>query len=187
MKEVEIKFRVRNFRKIKEILKSKGGKFVGKAFERTVRFDTPKNNLAAKGLFLRVKTGFKNVITVKQRLAKQDRAFKERKEIEFEISDPKKMEIILKLLGFGKLKIMEKYREKWRFGKCEVVLDRLPFGNFIEIEGGRKAIKKAAKLLGLDFKKSTTAIYWELWRKFKRIHKIKRASEDIIFNGDLLK
>jgi hypothetical protein len=40
-------------------------KFVGRAFERTIRFDTENGNLKKQGKFLRIRTGFKNALTFK--------------------------------------------------------------------------------------------------------------------------
>jgi adenylate cyclase class 2 len=106
------------------------------------------------------------VITFKRKLKSKN--FKEREEIELEISDPEKMEIILKNLGFTKVRIMEKYREKWKLKDTEIVIDKLPMGNFIEIEGKEKSIKKVVNLLGLDFKNRLVCTYWDLWKDFTK-------------------
>jgi adenylate cyclase class 2 len=119
------------------------------------------------------------VITFKKKINKVDKDFKEREEIEIEISNPKEMEMILAELGFTKKWIMEKYREKWQWGSAEVVIDRLPFGNFIEIEGSKKSIQKAAKLLGLRLADGITATYWGLWEDYCQRKGIKE--ENIIF------
>lgn len=178
-KEIEIKFKIAESILIRKKLKSKGAKFIGKTFERTLKFDTPANNLYKNGKFLRLRTGFKNVITFKRKLKSKN--FKEREEIELEIPDPEKMEIILKNLGFTKKLIMEKYREKWQWGSAEIVIDKLPFGNFIEIEGNKKEIKKAVKILGLNFGDRITDTYWGLWKDYRKKKGIK--NENIIFKS----
>lgn len=96
-----------------------------------------------------------------------------------EISDPKKMKMILENLGFTKKLIMEKYREKWQLGNVEVVVDRLPFGNFIEIEGNKKEIEKTAKLLSLSLADGITDTYWGLWENYRKKKGIK--DKNIIF------
>jgi adenylate cyclase class 2 len=178
-REIEIKFEIKNPNLIRKSLKNLKAKFLGKVFERTIRFDTPNNSLEKKGKFLRLRTGFKNVITFKRKIKSKN--FKERKEIELEISDPEKMEIILKNLGFTKVRIMEKYREKWKLNGTEIVIDRLPMGNFIEIEGKKKSIKKVVNLLGLDFKKCLVCTYWDLWKDFTKKKGIK--NENIVFSA----
>lgn len=178
-KEIEIKFKIGNPARIRKELKKARANFIGKAFERTIRFDTKDKTLEKEGKFLRVRTGFKNVITFKRKIAKKSRGFKEREEIEFEISDPKEMENILGNLGFIRKLIMEKYREKWQWGSAEIVIDKLPFGNFIEIEGSKKSIQKTIKLLGLRLADGLTATYWGLWDDYRRKEGIK--DENIVF------
>ena len=180
MKEIEIKFKIKKPDLIRKKLKEKGAKFVGKAFEKTVRFDTKNGDLKKEGKFLRVRTGFKNVITFKKKINKTGKIFKEREELELEISEPEKMKVILENLGFTKKWVMEKYREKWQWGSVEIVIDKLPkMGNFIEIEGSKKAIEKAAKLLGLRLANGITATYWGLWEDYRKTYGLK--NENIIF------
>jgi predicted adenylyl cyclase CyaB len=180
MKEIELKFKIENPDLIRKKLKEARAKFIGKAFERTIKFDTKNGDLEKQEKFLRVRTGFENVITFKKKINKFDKNFKEREEIEVEISNPEKMKKILENLGFTKKWVMEKYREKWILGNAEVVIDKLPkMGNFIEIEGSKKVIQKTAKILGLDLKKGITRTYWGLWEDFRKRKGIKE--ENIIF------
>jgi adenylate cyclase class 2 len=178
-REIEIKFEIKNPDFIRKSLKKLKAKFFGKVFERTIRFDTPNNSLEKNGKFLRLRIGFKNMITFKRKI--KNKNFKEREEIESEISDPEKMKIILENLGFTKTRIMEKYREKWKLKDTEIVIDRLPMGNFIEIEGREKSIKKVVNLLGLDFKNRLVCTYWDLWKDFTKKKGIK--NENIVFSA----
>ncbi len=178
-REIEIKFKIKTPNSIRRILKNQGAKFIGKAFEKTLRFDTPNDDLAKDKKFLRIKTGFKNVITFKKKIA--SKKFKEREEIEFEIADPKKMRFILENLGFTKVRIMEKFREKWHLNNAEVVIDKLPMGNFIEIEGEEKSIRKVVNILGLNFEDRITATYWDLWKEYTERKGIK--NENITFTA----
>jgi len=178
-KEIELKFKVDNPNLIRKKLKNQEAKFLGKTFERTIKFDTENSDLKRQGKFLRIRTGFKNTITFKRKIKPKDKEFKEREEIELEISNPKEMEIILENLGFNKKWIMEKYREKWHLKNTEISIDKLPFGNFIEIEGKRKEIKEMVKILGLDLKDGITATYWGLWEDYRKRKDIK--DKNIIF------
>ena len=45
----------------------------------------------------------------------------------------------------------EKVREEWEFAGCHVCLDRLCFGDFVELEGEPESIRAAAAALGLDW------------------------------------
>jgi len=89
------------------------------------------------------------------------------------------MKTILENLGFKKVLIMEKYREKWQLKNVEIAIDKLPFGIFMEIEGNQKAIEETAKILGLDLKTRITSTYWDLWKEFSKEKSIK--DENIIF------
>lgn len=160
MREIEVKFKITAPVSIRKKLKSFGAKFLGRVIEKTIRFDYPDEELEKQGKFLRIKTGFKNVITLKEKI--KNKNFKEREEIELEVSDPKVMEQIIEKLGFTKKRVMEKRREKWQLGRTEIVIDKLSIGTFIEIEGTEKSIKRTVELLGLDFGKRITKTYWEL-------------------------
>lgn len=149
--EIEIKFKINNPRKIRMLLKDNGGVFIGKAFEKTIRFDTSNKDLEKTGRFLRIRTGFANTITLKEKIINPD--YKERKEFETTIGNPKEIIIILKKLGFTKTFIMEKYREKWEINGAEVVIDKLPMGNYIEIEGEEKEINRLIKVYNLMLNK----------------------------------
>jgi adenylate cyclase class IV len=119
--ETEVKFRVSSFSPFHRILKEKGGKFYGKIFERNYYFDTQKKDLRKKGFLLRLREGFKNTMTFKERIEAKN--FLEAKEIEIEI---------LQKLGFDIIMIMEKYREEWKLGKTKILFDTLPMGNLLK-------------------------------------------------------
>jgi len=176
--EIELKFEIKNPSAIRRKLRKLKAKFIGKAFERAFQLDTKNKDLRKKGVFLRVRTGFKNTLTLKKRL--ENKKFKEREEIELEISDPEKMKIIVQALGFNRFRIMEKYREKWHLGSAEITIDRLPMGCYVEIEGGEKTIEEIAGDLGFDIKYGITKTYWGLWRDYAKENGIK--DENIIFN-----
>ncbi|MDP2860088.1 MAG: class IV adenylate cyclase [bacterium] len=180
-KEIEVKFKVANFGMVRRKLKSAGAKRLGQAFEKTTKFDAPNEALRQRKLWLRTRSGFKNVITLKEKTGAADKKFKERRETEIEISDVGGMEEILKRLGFSKTLVMEKVREKWFLGKTEVVLDKLPFGNFLEIEGLPKAIEKTEKTLGLNPAQRIVLTYWHLWEDIRKKKGIE--NENIVFKS----
>jgi adenylate cyclase class 2 len=53
-------------------------------------------------------------------------------------------------LGLQPRLIYEKHRDTWKLRSVEVVLDELPFGMFMEIEGSITGIREAELLLDLD-------------------------------------
>jgi len=46
--------------------------------------------------------------------------------------------------------VYEKRRRTWSLGRTEVVIDELPFGLFMEIEGEEREIDAAEQTLGID-------------------------------------
>jgi adenylate cyclase class 2 len=82
-----------------------------------------------------------------------------RKELEVEVADFAMMSAILESVGLMAHQIYEKYRETFRFGEVEVVLDELPFGDFVELEGKEAAIRAAAGRLGLAWEERVLVNY----------------------------
>lgn len=149
--------------------------------ERTIRFDTPTEDLRQKGIFVRVRSGFKNVWTVKQKIegvADADK-YRQRNEWEIEIEDLEKARQMLKTLGFDKELIMEKYRKKFTLPKAEIVIDRLPFGTYAEIEAEKDEIERLTELLGIDPTRTTVLTYWHLHDDYNKANGL--TDENIVF------
>ena len=73
--------------------------------------------------------------------------FKHQIEFETVVSDVDATENIIEKLGYKLSVVYEKHRKAWHLGDVEVVLDELPFGYYMEIEGSMKDILKMEKLL----------------------------------------
>lgn len=76
----------------------------------------------------------KTILTFKQRISNAT-DFKQQTEHETEVANVDAIEAIIANLGFFKGIIYEKKRQKWKLKNVEVVLDELPFGLYMEIEG----------------------------------------------------
>lgn len=94
------------------------------------------------------KTEQKTTLTYKERTAPESE-FKQQIEFETVVSDVEATEAIIEKLGYTLSIVYEKHRKAWRFGNVEVVLDELPFGYYMEIEGSVEDITKAEKQLGI--------------------------------------
>lgn len=88
------------------------------------------------------------VLTYKEPVISGD-GTKQRLEYETQVTNVEAMEKIIELLGYRLTAVYEKRRKYWRLGDVEVVLDELPFGFYLEIEGTPEAIAKAQAKLGL--------------------------------------
>lgn len=122
--------------------------YVGEDAEENIIYGGPI--LSEKNAILRVRIiGERAILTYKIRLAGTGE-IKRQIEEETEVADPVAIQTIVKELGFSPVLIYEKRRRTWRFRSVEIVLDELPFGLFMEIEGSITGIKEAEMLLDLD-------------------------------------
>jgi adenylate cyclase class 2 len=176
--EKEIKIGVRNPKELLSLLSQKGAKKVGEGFQRTTRMDTPRLDLEKRGTFLRVRTGGKDIVTLKKKIKTTGEVF-ERQELETEIKDPELLADIFANLGFTKRFIMEKYRLDYEYKGTKISLDELPFGMFIEIEGEPENIKNVADELNLDLSNKIVVTYWDLFEDYKK--KMNQKGENIVF------
>lgn len=175
--EKEIKLEVDDIAALTDTLRRSGAVFIGGALERTIRFDTEDLDYERRGKFIRVRSGFSNTITLKEKIKNANTNVRARKETEFEIEDIEKMKYILEALGLTYTRTMEKYRQHWKLGNCDITLDELPFGVFMEIEGEETEISRICQLLKLDENKKLLETYWDLWAKIS-------DDKDIVFGKD---
>lgn len=102
-----------------------------------------------RGATLRLrKIGDFTVLTYKEKVRTENGT---KKKIEFEtsVSDVDAAEAIIERLGYRLTAVYEKRRKYWRLGGVEVVLDELPFGLYMELEGTADEIEKVQRKLGL--------------------------------------
>lgn len=93
------------------------------------------------------KTDERTLLTYKEKVGVEN-DFKHQIEFETEVSDVGATESIIEKLGYKLSVVYEKHRKSWHLNNVEVVLDELPFGYYMEIEGEVEDILAAEKLLG---------------------------------------
>jgi adenylate cyclase class 2 len=104
--------------------------------------------LDGRAAVLRVrKTDSRITLTYKEKLPSETE-FKQQIEFETDVSDAAATESIIEKLGYKLSVVYEKHRKAWHLGNVEVVLDELPFGYYMEIEGEMDDILAVEKLLG---------------------------------------
>ena len=177
--EQEVKFEVPNIKNILKKLKEIGATEIATDFQRAIRFETENDDLLSKGMFLRVRSGHGDVITLKRKISEDNADFKEREEIETKVEDLAKMRKIINYLGFTKEFIFEKYRSNWKYKGAEISVDELPFGNYLEIESTPELINEIAKDLELDNKYRKALTYWDLFEKYKKANNL--TGDNIVF------
>jgi adenylate cyclase class 2 len=164
--EIEKKFILSSDRReqVLENLKKFRAEFVGEDLEENTLYSG--GILQEKRAVLRVrKIGDKTVLTYKQRI-ENDSDVKHQIEYETVVEKAEEIEKIIENLGFEKILIYEKRRQTWRFSAVEVVLDELPFGQYMEIEGSVTAIAEAEMLLGIENLAVENETYPHLTQRF---------------------
>ncbi len=150
--EIEKKYRLSSeqSKQIAANLQEFGADFQGEDFETNTLYRG--GILDEKQAVLRIrKTGDKTILTYKQRIQNAS-VIKHQIEHETIVESAKEIEKIIENLGFVKVVVYEKRRKTWGFRNVEVVLDELPFGLFMEIEGSIQEITEAEMLLdAVDF------------------------------------
>lgn len=169
--EVEVKFLVDDLDAMRRRLTAAGATAgAPRVYERNVRFDTADGALLANQALLRLRQDTRVRLTYKG-LSSQDAASeaKIREEIELTVEEFDRMALILARLGFGAVQTYEKYRETFHWRDVEVVLDEMPFGSFVEIEGASDAdLKAAAGALGLEWSRRVLTNYLALMEQAGR-------------------
>jgi adenylate cyclase class 2 len=159
-KEIEAKFLLRHLVHIRKRILTAGGLLVSpRVLERNLRFDQPTGTLSATNQVLRLRQDVRTVLTYKRSYTVE-----EREEIELEVDDFKTAQILLETLGYRVIFTYEKYREVFSLDPVLIMLDELPFGAFIEIEGPSvKDIRQAAEALELNWERRSRRDYLALF------------------------
>jgi adenylate cyclase class 2 len=164
--EIEKKYRL-NAEQREQIfinLKEIGAKFVGEDFEENTLYRG--GILDEKHAVLRVrKIDDKTILTYKEPVP-NSLAFKQQIEYETSVENAEEIEKIIENLGFTKALVYEKRRKIWHFRDVEIVLDELPFGLYMEIEGSVTAIAEAEMFLEIENIETEYETYPRLTQRF---------------------
>ncbi|MCI0393863.1 MAG: class IV adenylate cyclase [Chloroflexi bacterium] len=181
--EVEVKFLLPDLAAFRQRLLAAGAILhTPRTYERNVRYDNAWNGLIRKGELLRLRQDQAARLTFKG-VAQQDASSeaKVRLELEIGVSDLATAAAILEHIGFEPRQVYEKYRETFTFGEVEVVLDEMPFGNFVELEGEEAAIRAAAAELELEWPRRILDNYLLLMARLKAHHNL--PFDDLTFEN----
>ena len=167
-REIEVKFRVADLRALARKLRAAGFRLVTRrTHEMNTLYDLPGEILRARKELLRLrKYGSDWMLTHKSGGTKARHS--SRIELETEVADGKKMDAILRGLGYAPTFRYEKFRAEWSDRKGQVVVDETPIGNFCEIEGPPRWIDATAKKLGVSPENYITKNYATLFADWKQ-------------------
>ena len=197
--ETEAKFYVRDLSRIQSRLHESGARLLqGRVLETNIRFDLPGALLRAEGRVLRLRRDTSTKFTYKS-ASTNEQGVLSREEIEFEVQDFAKAKRFLEALGYEKLVYYEKYRTTYSLpssdpsvqsqvireakaaqGFTHIMLDELPFGDFVEIEGETvDTIRAAADQLHLKWDTAIGTSYNALFDRTRRA--LHLSTQDLSF------
>jgi adenylate cyclase, class 2 len=167
--ELEVKFYVPDLPALEKRLVDQGAALeLPRVHEVNLRFDTPTEELSRTYQVLRLRQDTQARVTYKGPGIEQD-GVQQRRELEFSVSDFAAAQAVIEALGYQVVVMYEKYRTTYALGNVLVVLDEMPYGNFIEIEGPDGAsIQKAARQLGVDWEKRILASYVFMFERLRQ-------------------
>lgn len=171
MQETEAKFHVNDLRGIEARLQDLGAHLIQKRIlEMNIRFDLPDASLRSEGRVLRLRQDTEARLTYKS-ASTNVQGILSRKEIEFTVEDFGKAREFIEALGYRRLFYYEKYRTTYDFNDCHIMLDELPYGNFVEIEGDNvEVIQSIAEKLNLKWVAAIPTSYHVLFDRLCSIH-----------------
>ena len=166
--EIEAKFYVTGLDRIKARLHELEARLIQeRMLERNIRFDLPGGRLRSEGRVLRLRQDTQARLTYKGG-GSNEQGVLSRTEIEFTVEDFAKAKQFLEALGYQEFMRYDKYREVYEFNECHVMLDELPYGLFVEVEGkGVDEIRETASRLGLGWEAAVTKSYQALFEVVK--------------------
>jgi adenylate cyclase, class 2 len=179
--EIEIKFRVSDLRALTRSLRAAGFRLVTpRTHEMNTLYDLPGEVLRARKQLLRLRK-YGSAWTLTHKSAGKRARHSIRVELETGVADGKKMDAILRGLGYSPSFRYEKFRAEWTDGKGKVVVDETPIGNFCEIEGPPRWIDATAKRLGVTPADYITKNYATLFTDWKQA--TKSSAEEMTFKA----
>lgn len=163
-KEIEAKFLLHHLADFRQRVIAVGGQVLeARMLERNLRFDTQDRKLTASHQVLRLRQDARSLLTYKYA-----HTIEERTEIEFEVDDFNAAKSFLEALGYQVVFVYEKYRETFTLDPTLIMLDELPFGCFIEIEGpSRESLLKMASTLELIWEHRAKTDYLTLFEHLR--------------------
>jgi adenylate cyclase class 2 len=179
--EIEVKFYLEDIESMRRNILEVGIASKSRVFETNIRYEDNHNTLIQKKSLLRLRQDKKTTLTLKSRPTMQSTDFKVFNELEVEVDDMAKMGQILKALGFHPEQKYEKWRETFILDRTGLFLDRMPYGDFLEIEGQPQDIKHWASRLGLDWHRRILLNYFEIFEIIRK--KLNLKIRDLTFKN----
>jgi len=168
--EIEAKFFVDDLTKITTRLHELKARLIQeRVLETNIRFDLADSRLSSERRVLRLRHDTEARLTYKDP-STNEQGVLSRTEIEFTVGDFDRAKQFLEALGYQPIFYYDKYRTTYILQTSEVsvhvMLDELPYGNFIEIEGDSLvSIREVASQLSLKWDTAIATSYHALFKR----------------------
>lgn len=165
--ETEAKFYVRDLKRIEERLHElRAQLFQPRVHEINLRFDNPGSDLRKNLKVLRLRKDTEAKLTFKGPSVEREGGVLSRREIEFTVSDFSAASQFLEALGYEPVVFYEKFRATYELEGVHIMLDELPYGTFVEVEGEDiRLIRKVSQVLHLNWNAMVKAGYHALFER----------------------
>jgi adenylate cyclase class 2 len=138
-------------------------------FERNIRYENVEESLTSNAIVLRLRQDDRVRLTYKEPYTGvQSAGSITRVELETEIGNFEAMHAILQKLGYHPHVNYEKYRTTYQHEGAEIVLDEMPYGHFMEIEGTPQIIEHLVVQLELGDYPRLIHSYMDLFERIKQ-------------------
>lgn len=166
--EIEVKFHIAAIDPMRDRLIAMNAAPSGRVFETNIRFENRLKSLGREGTLLRLRHDDRSRLTFKSTPSTPDTQFKVHKELEVEVSDFQTCQNILKALGYLPEQVYEKWRETFVLDDASLLIDTMPYGTFLEIEGEKSKIREIADRLSLHWEERILLNYLEIFEVIQR-------------------
>lgn len=192
--ETEVKFFVRDLKRVELRLRELKAQLIQpRVHEVNLRFDSFNGDLRRDLKVLRLRKDTEAKFTFKGPSEAREDGVLRRREIEFTVSDFDAANQFLEALGFIPVVFYEKFRTTYEMDGVHIMLDELPYGTFVEIEGEDiRILRRVADTLGLRWETMVKAGYHALFERvagkfdldvsqlsFKAFQSIRITAEDL--------
>ncbi len=153
---------------IRNQLFAMGATHAGRVFETNLRFEDTSKTLRQRGILLRLRKDDRIRLTLKSNVSPPDTQFKVHREWEVEVGNFGRCQAILQGLGFHAKQAYEKWRETFILDTTKLLIDTMPYGVFLEIEGQKSDIRGIVDQLGLHWERRILLNYLEIFEVVQR-------------------
>jgi adenylate cyclase class 2 len=180
--EIEAKFHVKDLVRMETRLRELGAELIQpRVHETNLRFDNAARDMRRAKQVLRLRQDDHARMTFKGPAQKREGVMS-RTEIEFIVENFESARAFIEALGYEVTVFYEKYRTTYELDGTHIMLDELPYGDFVEIEGPDiGSIRAVADRLELKWSAAIETSYQAL---FERVaEKLKLDKSQLAFDA----